>query len=220
MHSKAVYLAVLLLVGCGGSDGGSVSAGASASSGTTDPAAQPTQTSSTPSESSNCKDGLAGTIVGGDLFVAEQGPVGMTLLSNGGLSQYLFWVLYDNVFGIPAISNRQDKFGAAQPFPPGTPPGAASQLQLQPPSPFDLNGQTVPTSFPKGVPVELLLRNYDGGPVSETNTFTTAAIGKDIWPDGWPRASVTYGPNNTATVTFFSGFSVGLANVCGSGSAL
>ena len=60
----------------------------------------------------------------------------------------------------------------------------------------------------------------DGGPVSETNTFTTAAIGKDIWPDGWPRASVTYGPNNTATVTFFAGFSVGLTNVCGSGSAL
>ena len=223
MRSKAVYLAILLLAACGSSDGGSISAGASASSGSTDPAA-PTQTSSTPGEtnsiSSNCKDGLAGTIVGGDLFVAEQGPVGLTLLSNGGLSQYLFWVLYDNVFGIPTISNRQDKFGAAQPFPPGTLRGAAVQLQLQPPSSFDLNGQTVPTGFPKGIPVELLLRNYDGGPVGETNTFTTAAIGKDIWPDGWPRASVTYGPNNTATVTFFSGFSVGLANVCGSGSAL
>ena len=220
MNPKAVYLAILLLAACGGSDGGSVTTGASASSGSTDPAAQPTQTSEPHSTSGNCKDGLAGTIVGGDLFVAEQGPVGMTLLSNGGLSQYLFWVLYDNVFGIPTISNRQDKFGAAQPFPPGTPPGAAAQLQLQPPSPYDLNGQPVPASFPKGIPVELLLRNYDGGPVSETNTFTTAAIGKDIWPDGWPRASVTYGPNNTATVTFFAGFSVGLANVCGSGSAL
>src|SRR5205085_5576555 len=129
----------------------SVSAGASASSGTTDPAAQPTQTSSTASNtnstSSNCKDGLAGTIAGGDLFVAEQGPVGMTLLGNGGLSQYLFWVLYDNVFGIPTISNRQDKFGAAQPFPPGTPAGAATQLQLQPPSPYDLDGQPVSARF-------------------------------------------------------------------------
>src|SRR5436853_788845 len=99
MHSKAVYLAVLLLAACGGSDGGSVSAGASASSDTTDPAAQPTQTTS-----SNCKDGLAGTIVGGDLFVAEQGAVTLTFLGNSGLSQYLFWVLYDNVYGIPAIS--------------------------------------------------------------------------------------------------------------------
>ena len=143
----------------------------------------------------------------------------MTLLANGQLSQYLLWVLYDNVYGIPTISNRQDKFGAAQPFPPGTAPGASIALQLQMPSPYDLNGQTVATTFPKGIPVELLLRNYDGGPVSETNTFTTASIGKDIWPDGWPRASVAYGPNNTATVTFFAGFSVGLTNVCGSGAA-
>ena len=191
-----------------------MTAGASASSGSTAPAPQPTQ-ASTPS---NCKDGLQGTIVGGDLFVAEQGPVGMTLLSNGQLSQYLFWVLYDNVYGLPTISNRQDKFGAAQPFPPGTAPGASSQLQVQPPSPFDLDGQELAATFPKGIPLELLLRNYDGGPVSETNTFTTASIGKDIWPDGWPRASVTYGPNNTATVTFFAGFSVALTNVCGSGS--
>ena len=148
----------------------------------------------------------------------------MTLLANGQLSQYLFWVLYDNVYGIPTISNRQDKFGAAQPFPPGTAPGASSVLQLQMPSSYDLNGQTVAATFPQGIPVELLLRNYDGGPVSETNTFTTASIGKDIWPDGWPRASVTYGPNNTATVTFFAAqsgeFSVGLSNVCGSGLAL
>jgi len=209
MSSKAVYLAFLLLTACGGNDGSSATSGASAS--TTAPAPQPTQTSS------NCKEGLQGTIVGGDLFVAGQGPVGMTLLANGQLSQYLFWVLYDNVYGIPKISNRQDKFGAAQPFPPGTAVGATAQVQIQPPSPYDLNGQTLAATFPKGVPVELLLRNYDGGPVSETNTFTTAAIGKDIWPDGWPRESVTYGPNNTAMVTFFAGFSVGLTNVCGSG---
>jgi len=217
MNPKAAYLAAgafLLLAACGGSDSGNASAGASASS---DPAPPPPISTST---TRSCKAGLETTVVGGDLFVAEPGAVGMTLLSNGGLTQYLFWVIYDNVIGIPAISNRQDKFGAAQPFPPGTQPGAAVQLQLQPPSPYDLNGQTLPASFPKGIPVELLLRNYDGGPVSETNTFTTAAIGKDIWPDGWPRATVTYGPNNTATVTFFAGFSVGLANVCGSGSAL
>jgi len=218
MHSKAVYLAVLLLAACGGSDGEGASTGASATSGATNP--QTTSTASeTASTSSNCKEGLAGTIVGGDLFVAEQGPVGMTLLANGQLSQYLFWVLYDNVYGIPVISNRQDKFGAAQPFPPGTLPGASAQLQLQQPSPFDLNGQTVAATFPKGIPVELLLRNYDGGPASETNSFTTASIGKDVWPYGWPKASVTYGPNNTAMVTFFGGFSVGLTNVCGSGTS-
>lgn len=201
MTRQAVYLAVLLLAACGGSDGGSLSAGAAASSGR------------------RCKDGLQATIVGGDLFVAEQGAVGMTLLGNGQLSQYEFWVLYDNVFGIPTIPNRQDKFGAAQPFPPGTSLGATAQLQLQPPSLDELNGQVIATTFPKGIPVELVLRNYDGGPPSETNTFTTASIGKDISPDGWPKASVTYGPNSTATVTFLAGFSVGLTNVCGSGLA-
>ena len=203
MTRKAVCLAVLLLAACGGSDSGSLSPSASTG-------AQPSR---------KCKEGLQATIVGGDLFVAEQGPVGMTLLGNGQLSQYEFWVLYDNVFGIPTIPNRQDKFGAAQPFPPGTSLGAATQLQLQPPSPADINGQAIAAAFPKGIPVELLLRNYDGGAVSETNTATTASIGKDISPDGWPTASVTYGPNNTATVTLLDGFSVGLTNVCGSGLA-
>ena len=200
-----------------------MSSGASASSGSTDPASQPSPTSSTASESSStpssCKEGLQATIVGGDLFAAEQGPVGMTLLGNGGLSQYLFWVLYDNVYGITTITNRQDKFGAAEPFPPGTPLGASTQVQLLPPSPYDLNGQTLAATFPKGIPVELLLRNYDGGPPSEANSWTTATIGKDISPYGWPKASVTYGPNNTATVSFFAGFSVGLTNVCGSGTS-
>ena len=198
MTRKAVYLAALLVAACGGSDGGSLSASA----------AQPSR---------SCNDRLQGTMTGGDLLVAEQGPVGITLLGNGQLSQYEFWVLYDNVFGIPTIPNRQDKFGAAQPFPPSTAPGTSIQLQLQPPSSADLNGQAIAATFPKGIPVELLLRNYDGGPVSETNTFTTASIGKDISPDGWPKANVTYGPNHTATVTFFAGFSVGLTNVCGSG---
>src|SRR5438067_9869336 len=41
------------------------------------------------------------TIVGGALFVAEQAPVGVTLLSNRGLlTQYFFEFMYDNVFGI------------------------------------------------------------------------------------------------------------------------
>jgi len=204
MNPKAACLAVLLLAACGGSEDGSLSAGAV-------------------QKSTGCKDGLHATIVGGDLFVAEEGPIGMTLLANSPLSQYLFWVLYDNVYGIPTITNRQDKFGAAQPFPPGTSAGASTQLQLQPPSPDDLNGQAIATTFPKGIPVELLLRNYDGGPVSESNTATTASIDKDISPDGWPTASVTYGPNNTATVTFFAAqlgqFSVGLTNVCGSGTS-
>lgn len=221
MYRKAVTLAVLLLAACGGSDGGSASAGATTSgngetSTSTPQAPVPSASSAT---GNTCQPGLQATIVGGDLFVAEQGPIGMTLLGNGQLSQYLFWILYDNVYGIPTITNRQDKYGAAQPFPPGTPVGASGQLQLQPPSPYDLNGQTVAATFPKGIPVELLLRNYDGGPASETNSWTTAAIGKDIWPNGWPLASVTYGPNNTATVTFFAGFSVGLTNVCGSGAS-
>jgi hypothetical protein len=226
MRLKVAFLASVaagVLAACGGADNGSAGVSVSnnsSSAGTSSPAPQPSVSSS---NTRTCQ-ALSGpaTLVGGDLLVAEQGPVGMILLANRGLSQYLFWVVYDNVFGIPTIENRQDRFGAAQPFPPGTPVGASTQVQLQPPSPFDLGGQTVPAVFPKGIPVELLLRNYDGGPVSETNTSTTAAIGKDLWPDGWPTASVTYGTDHTATVTFFAAstasFSVGLTNVCGSGS--
>ena len=163
------------------------------------------------------------TIVGGDLFVAQQGPVGVTLLSNGGLSQYEFTFLYNNVFGI-TTNNPQDKWGQARPFAPGTPVGTSTQVQLQPPTPDLIQWQPVPSTFPKGIPVELLLTKRDGNPPGPENSSSTASIGKDLLGhDEWHTASVTYGTNNTATVAFFptasgAGFSVGLTNVFGSGS--
>jgi hypothetical protein len=148
----------------------------------------------------------------------------MTLLSTGGLAlaPYTLTFFYDNVFGIPT-NNRQDKFGQAEVFPPGTPVGASTQVQPQPPRADLIPGQTVPSTFPKGIPVELMLRINDGNQPGPANISTTASIGKDIPRDIAHTASVTYGPNNTATVTFFpaadgTGFTVSLTNVTGSGS--
>lgn len=159
------------------------------------------------------------TVVGGDLFVVEQGPVGVTLQSNSVTTAYTFNFLYDNVFGIPT-NNRQDKWGqvAPPPFPPGTPVGTSIQVQLQP-FPF-VNGEQTPATFPKGIPIELwfFLNNTD--PPGPAKSSSTASINKDmLGHDQWHTASVTYGANSTATVTFFLGgvpsFAVSLTNVSG-----
>jgi hypothetical protein len=192
--------------GSSGSGGGSSGSGSNGSGGTCQPA--------TPT-----------TIVGGDLFVAEQGPVGLTLLSNGGFTQYTFTFLYDNVFGI-STNNPQDKWGQATPFLTNAPVGTVTQVQLQPSPPDLVHGQPVASTFPKGIPIELWLTISDpaGGPPGPTNSSSTASIGKDILGhDAWHTASVTYTTNNTATVTFFpsaggTGFSVSLTNVFGTGS--
>src|SRR5439155_17307514 len=107
------------------------------------------------------------TFIGGNLFVAEQGPIGVTLLSDGGMGPAIFdsvyqfgtgfMVVYDNVFGMQ-VSNSQDKFGFAKPFPPGTQVGASTQVHLQPPQPgVVVDGWPVPSTFPKGIPLELTL---------------------------------------------------------------
>ena len=143
----------------------------------------------------------------------------MTLLSNSVKTDYTFNFLYDNVFGIPT-NNRQDKWGqvAPPPFPPGTPVGAAIEVQLQP-YPF-VNGEQTPATFPKGIPIELwfFLNNTD--PPGPAKSSSTATIGKDLLGhDQWHTASVTYGANSTATVTFFldgvPSFTVSLTNVSG-----
>ena len=218
MHFKAALLATLaagslFLTACGG--GGGDGGGGGGSSPASEP--QPSPPASEPQQlpPAACQPQ---TIVGGALFVAEQAPVGVTLLSNGGLAQYEFIFLYDNVFGIPT-NNRQDKWGALFLFPPGTPVGTSTQVQLEP-FPF-IHGEQTPSTFPKGFPVELyLIGSDDGNPVGPTNHSSTGGLNKDIGHDFWHTASVTYGANNTATVTFFpssSGahFSVGLTNVLG-----
>jgi hypothetical protein len=256
MNLKAALLATaaagafLLVAACGGGVSDSASSGSNSSSGTTGsssgsngtsaqlpnpgPSVPPLARSTT---SRGCQPlNQTTTIIGGDLFVADQGPVRLTLLSDGGLgsspigmrwpdgsfNQYGFALIYDNVFGISNVSNRQDKWGSASPspFPPGTPAGTSTEVQFRPPDPT--YGYAVPITFPKGIPVELELRIYDGYSPRESNFSKTASICKDYsisLPS--PQASVTYGTNNTATVTFFAtnggGFSVGLTNVCGSG---
>jgi hypothetical protein len=226
MNLKAALLATaagafLLVAACGGGGSGSDSngstGGGSGSSGSGG--------GSSSSSGGSCQPQTQTTIVGGDLFVAEQGPVGVTLLSNGGLSQYTFTFLYNNVFGIPT-NNQQDKWGQATPFAPGTPVGTSTRVQLQPPPSDLIHGEPVPSTFPKGIPVELWLTKNDGNQPGPANSSSTASIGKDILGhDQWHTASVTYGTNNTATVTFFpagggAGFSVGLTNVFGKGSPM
>jgi hypothetical protein len=217
MNLKAALLnaaaagALLLLAACGGGvDDGSASKGASGGS--------------------NCQVLTETTVVGGNLFVAEPGPVGVTLLSDGGLSPLMFgsidsfgdgfMILYNNVFGMQ-VPNAQDKFGFDKPFAPGTPVGTSAEVQLQPP-PADVitNHGPLPSTFPKGIPLELWLKKADGNPLGTANSSGTARIGKDTWPYSFPTASVAYGTNNTATVTFFASpdgphFSVGLTNVFG-----
>jgi hypothetical protein len=218
--------------GTGGSDGGG-SSGSGGSGGNSAPL--PPQNSA-PLPPQSCQAQAPTTIVGGDLFVAEKGPVGITLLSNGGFTDYVFWFAYDNVFGIDrsAIHNPQDKFGVAAPFPAGTSVGTSTQLDLQPQPAFN-DMPPPPSTFPKGIPVQLLLQVYDGQQSPDWAYSSTASMLKDIPFDAWHTASVTYGVNNTATVTFIpktrfgnvvtfvprdggAGFSVGLTNVTGSGS--
>lgn len=216
----AAAAACLLLPACGGGGGGG-SSQPSTNGGDTGGGSGGTASggSGGTTSSSSCQ---SQPVVGGNLFVAEQGPVGV--LSNGGLTQYTLAFFYDNVFGIPT-NNQQDKWGAVAPppFPPGTPVGTSIQVQLQPFTGF-VNGEQTPSTFPKGIPVELRLTTNDGGTnPGPTTSSSTASIRKDIPHDFWHTASVTYGVNNTATVTFFpdasgSHFSVALTNVFGAGS--
>jgi hypothetical protein len=208
LHPAAAAGAVLLVAACGG--GGSDLNGGSAGG-------------SIVSSSGNCQPQAPTTVAGGDLFVAQQGPVGLTLLSNDGLSQYEFTLYYDNVFGMPT-NNPQDKWGQARPFAPGTPVGTSTQLQPEPPTPDLIQWQPLPSTYPKGIPVELLLTRRDGNPPASANSSSTASIGKDLrGHDVWHTAVVTYATNHTASVTFFptgdgAGFTVGLTNVFGSGA--
>ncbi|HET7365227.1 MAG TPA: hypothetical protein VFJ70_16790 [Burkholderiales bacterium] len=231
MNLRAALLAtaaagiLLFVAACGGGGDGDSNGSNASGSGSSGSGSSGSSGSGSGGSSGNCQPQTPTTIVGGDLFVADQGPVGMTLLSTGGFTQYSFMFLYDNVFGI-STNNPQDKWGQVTAFPPGTPVGATAQVQLQPPPPDLIHFQPVPSTFPKGIPIELWLTISDpaGGPPGPTNSSSTASIGKDILGhDAWHTASVTYGANNTATVTFFAsatapGFSVSLTNVFGTGS--
>lgn len=251
--------AVLLLAACGGGDSSETASSGGSTASSTPPPLTPLPSSTSISTSNAGKIALfsptvaapipgsvAGswstrrcspvplttTFLGGALFVAEQGTVGLSLLSDGGSSASGtaifgsdgFSFMYDAVFGIPNVSNPQDRWGIAATFPPGTPVGTSIQVQFRTPRELGLihDEQTVPSAYPRGIPIQLWQRKERGTGWSEANSSSTAGLGKDIPTPAFPTASVTYGPNNTATVTFFAttddpSFTVGLTNVCGPG---
>jgi hypothetical protein len=231
--SATAFSAFLLLTACGGGggDGGSSSqpppstngnagggssdnGGGSAPSATSAPTGTPPDSSATPCQSQ--------PVVGGDLFVVDNAPVRVTLLANGGLTGGTFLFLYDFVFGIPT-NNQQDKWGQVTPFPPTAPVGTSSDVKIQPPPPDLIHGDPVPSSYPKGVPIQLWLSLDDGNQPGPANISSTASIRKDLPRDPSHSASVVYRGDNTATVTFFASvggpaFTVGLTNVSGKAS--
>src|ERR687887_186166 len=104
------------------------------------------------------------TVVGGDLFVAQQGPVSATLLSDAGLSPYSLTLYWNSVFGMQ-VNNQQDKFGASVLFQdstitnqPNSTVGSTVVVQITPPPPDITNGMQPASTYPQGIPLQLVLR--------------------------------------------------------------
>lgn len=223
----AAFNAFLLLAACGGGGGDGGSTGQSPPSANGDAGGGSGDNGGSAPSASSAPDG-GGTIcqsqpvVGGDLFVVDNAPVKVTLLANGGLTGGTFSFLYDFVFGIPT-NNQQDKWGQVTPFAPTAPVGTSTDVRIQPPPPDLIHDEPVPSSFPKGVPIELWLSLDDGNQPGPANISSTASIHKDLPRDPSHSASVVYRGDNTATVTFFASvggpaFTVGLTNVSGKAS--
>lgn len=231
MHLKNVVLltaaaagALMLVAACGGGDaggGGSPlppasqspqssppdSSGGSTTSANSDGNAS---TGGSSSSSNTCETPAQTTVVGGALFVAQQGLIGATLLSNHGFEVQLGYSTCD---GSCTTQQHQDAFafafGLAPPlFSPQAAVGTA--LQLQPQGGIPINGQPV-SSFPQGTPIFLVFRN--------DNDIAATANDKDLGRAVPQSARVTYGADNTATVDFQTSTGldvrVGLTNVRG-----
>jgi len=158
-------------------------------------------------------------VVGGDLFVAEDGLIGATLLSNGGSTFFDVQLGYSTCESNCTNPQRQDAFafafGVAPPlFNQNTIVGTT--LALQPQSGIPIHGQMV-SAFPSGTPLFLFFG--DG----EFNDFSATANNKDLARAYPETALVTYGANGTAIVEFRTSagarIRVGLSNVRGSSSA-
>src|SRR3954463_5345497 len=93
MNLRAALLAsatgaCVFVAACGGGGGDtSSSAGGSGNGGSTDSTGSTGSTGSSNSTGS-CSPQAPTTVAGGDLFVAEQGLIGATLLGNGGLTLF------------------------------------------------------------------------------------------------------------------------------------
>ena len=212
--------ALVLVAGCGGGSDTSSTPSASGNSGGTG-STDSGSTGSTGSSGSTgtCAPPTQTTVVGGELFVAGQGLIGATLLSNGGLTFFDVQLGYSTCDSNCTSPQRQDAFaflfGVTPPlFNQNTVVGTT--LTLQPQSGIPIGGQMVST-FPSGTPLFLIFG--DG----EFNDFSATANTKDLARAYPETALVTYGANNTATVEFRTSagarIRVGLSNVRGSSAA-
>ena len=228
MHLRNVLLtaaaasALLLVAACGGGDAGGgggplpptsqspQAPSGDSGGGNTTSASSDGNGSTGGSSTSSCQTPAQTTVVGGALFVAQQGLIGATLLSNHGFEVQLGYSTCD---GSCTTQQHQDAFAFAFGLaPPLFSPQAAvgTTLQLQPQGGIPINGQTVST-FPRGTPIFVVFRN--------DNDVASTANNKDLGRAIPESARVSYGPDNTATVDFQipTGLDVrvGLTNVRG-----
>src|SRR5207247_804725 len=95
-RATAAASVVIIVAACGGgtSDSSASSATASASPAVVLPVPSSSGSTSTSSRTPLCQPVDATTFIGGNLFVAEQGPIGVTLLSDGGMGPAIFDSVY------------------------------------------------------------------------------------------------------------------------------
>jgi hypothetical protein len=225
MNLRAALLAATMAGAClfvgacgGGGDDTSGNVGGSGSTGSTGNTGSAGSTGNAGSSGStgSCPPQTQITVVGGDLFVADQGLIAATLLSNGGLALFDVQLGYSTCDSNCTSPQRQDSFAFAFSV---RPPlfnaniPAGTTLTLQPQSGIPINDQMV-SAFPTGTPIFLTFG--DG----EFNDFSATAHSKDLGHTYPETALVTYGANNTAVIDFGTSagahIRVGLTNVRGS----
>jgi hypothetical protein len=222
MNLRAALLAATMagacvfVAACGGGGGDTSStAGGSGSGGSTGSSGS-TGSTGTGGSTGSCAPQTQTTVAGGELFVAEQGLIGATLLGNGGLPSLDIQLGYSTCDSNCHAPQRQDAFAFAFSVRPplfnaATPVGTT--LALQPQSGIPIEGQMVST-FPSGTPIFLTFG--DG----EFNDYSATAYSKDLGHNYPETALVTYGANATAVVEFRTSagahIRVGLTNVRGS----
>jgi hypothetical protein len=117
-------------------------------------------------------------------------------------------LFFDTLGGL-TVNNPQDRVSSTTFFNSSTQVGTT--VTLAPTRP--IGGQNL-NVFPGGTAIQLAA--FDGTQVPSATGF----IGKDVPPVN-PNAQVTFGANNTASVTFLSSggrFTLGLTNVVGLGA--
>jgi hypothetical protein len=140
------------------------------------------------------------------LQVAQEGTISATLQSPPGTT--FITLSFDNSGGL-TLNNPQDRFGGTTLFTPSSQVGTT--VTVAPTTP--IGGQNL-SVFPGGTAI--LLTAFD---TTLGGRSTTGDIGSDVIINA--NAQVTFGANNTATVTFLPGggnrVTIGLTNIIGGG---